>query len=263
MASFSSIFNWATGPFGIGLELALFVLSIRYKLYRKLIFFFAYIVLLGAQEPVIWWVSYLPWFNSTAWGNTYWSIQLCLSLLRLLTIAEISRRSLVPYPAVWSMGWRLLSAAAAILLAWTAYSAFQGRHHFRIFIAGGFQRFETMQAILLLLLLFLGVYYRVRISQLYRLILIGICIYSAIQIANNPLLLAKIPADSVWQYIYRGSFLIPMVIWTYAVWRWGGTSTTPPDLISQEKYDELSPQIHDRLKELNDKLSDLTGNRRR
>jgi hypothetical protein len=263
MASFSSIFNWATEPLIICLDFALLVLLIRRKLYRKLLFFFAYVVLLSVQEPVGWWISFLPWSRSPTWSTTYWSIQFFLSLLRLLTIAEISRRSLISYPAVWSFGWRMLSAAAAILVAWTAYSAFQSRHHFRIFIAVGGQRFETMQAILLLLLLFLGVYYRVQISQLYRMILIGICIYSAIQIANNPLLLAKIPADSVFGYIRRGSFLIPMVIWTYAVWRWGGTSSTPPDLISQEKYDELSPQIHDRLKELNDKLSDLTGARRR
>jgi hypothetical protein len=263
MASFSSIFNWATGPLTACLDFALLVLLIRRKLYRKLIFFSAYIVLLSAYEPVAWWISFLPWFNSLTWNTTFWSVQFILSLLRLLAIAEISRRSLIAYPAVWSLGWRVLSAAAAILLAWTAYSAFPGRHHFRIFMAVGFQRFETMQAILLLLLLFLGVYYRVQISHLYRRILIGICIYSAIQVAVNPLLLAKIPADSVWQYTRRGSFVIPMVIWTYAVWRWGETPSAPPDLISQEKYDELSPQIHDRLKELNDKLSDLTGNRRR
>jgi hypothetical protein len=263
MANFSTIFGWATGPLIACLDFALLVLSIRRKLYQKLVFFFSYVVLLSAQEPVIWWVSSLPWFYSDAWRNTYWSIQLCLSILRLLTIAEISRRSLIAYPAVWNFGWRLLSAAAAILLSWTAFSAFHGRHYIRIFIAVGGQRFEMMQAVLLLLLLFLGVYYRVRISQFYRLILIGICIYSAIQIANDPLLLTKVPADSVWEYIRRGSFLIPMVIWTYAVWRWGGTSTNPPELISQEKYDQLSPQIQDRLQELNDKLSDLTGKRRR
>lgn len=258
MASFSSIFQWTTEPLTLCLEWTLLFLSLKNKIYRQLKFFSAYILVLCVQEPVGLWISSLPWFRSTAWNNTYWSIQLCLSVLRLLTIAEISRRSLIAYPAVWNFGWRLLSFAAAILVSWTAFSAFRGRHYIRIFVAVVGQRFETMQAVLLLLLLFLGVYYRVRISQLYRLILIGICIYSAIQIANNPLLLAKIPADSVFGYIRRGSFLIPMVIWTYAVWRWGGTSSSPPDLISQEKYDDLSPQIHNRLRELNDKLADLS-----
>ena len=257
MASFSSNVQLATEPLNNCLELGLLFSLVRNKLYRQLKFFSAYIVILCVLEPVGWWISFLPWFNSAAWSYTYWSIQLCLSTLRLLTIAEISRRSLIAYPAVWNFGWRLLSGAAAILLSWTAYSAFHSRHYIRIFVGAIGPRFEIMQATLLLLLLFLGVYYRVRISQLYRLILIGIFTYSAIEIANNPLLLAKLPSDSVWEYVRRGSFLIPLVIWTYAVWRWGGTSSTPPDLISQEKYDELSPQIHDRLKELNDRLADL------
>lgn len=263
MVSFPSIFYWATVPLNFCLEFALLFLSFRRKLYRKLVFFFAYVVLLAVQEPVTWWVSYSPWYYSNAWGNTFWSIQFVLSLLRLLTIAEISRRSLRSYPAVWSLSWRVLSAVATLLMTWTAYSALRGPYYIRLFVAIGGRRFETMQAVLLLLLLFLGVYYGVRISQLYRLILIGICIYSAIQIATNQLLLAKIPADSIFEYIRRGSFLIPMAIWTYAAWRWGAASTAPPDLISQEKYDEMSPQIHDRLRDLNDKLSDLTGKRRR
>jgi type VI protein secretion system component VasK len=115
-----------------------------------------------------------------------------------------------------------------------------------------------MQALLLLLVLLLGVYYQVRISHMYRLILIGFCVYSAVQVANNQfLLLNNAPGDSVFGYIRKGSFLIALAIWTYAVWRWGADSTTPHNLISQSQYNELSPQIHDRLRELNDKLAKL------
>jgi hypothetical protein len=121
-----------------------------------------------------------------------------------------------------------------------------------------------MQATLLLLLLFLGVYYRVRISRLYQLILIGLCMYSAIQIANSQiLLLNKLPADSIFGYIRQGSFLVPMVIWTFAIWRGGAYSETPPELISQTKYDEMSPRIHDHLQKLNDKIADFAGKNRK
>ena len=137
-------------------------------------------------------------------------------------------------------------------------------HHFRQFIAAADQRFEFMQAIPLLLLLLLGAYYRVRISPLYRLILIGICIYSSVEVANSQFFAAKIiPGVTIFGYIRHGVFPIVLVIWTYAVWRWSATSTRPPDLISQEEYDSLSPQIHDRLRELNDRLSDLMGKRGR
>jgi hypothetical protein len=68
--------------------------------------------------------------------------------------------------------------------------------------------------------------------------------------------------DSIFGYIRRGSFLVASLIWTYALWRWGTISNTPPELISQGKYDDVSPQVHDRLRQLNGKLSDLIGKRR-
>jgi hypothetical protein len=115
-----------------------------------------------------------------------------------------------------------------------------------------------MQAILLLLLLALGVYYRVRISPLHRLILIGCCVYSSVQVANDQfLLINKIPVDSIFGDIRRGSFLVPVAIWTYAVWRHAKDSAPQPDRISQSTYDELSPPIHDRLRDLNGTLDKL------
>jgi hypothetical protein len=257
MLSFSAIYQWATAPTSI-LEVALVIIAWKRKLYRQLTFFFPYIILLPLTEIGQWWVSVTPWYYSESYSYVYWSAQFVLSLLRLLTIGEIARRSLRGYPAIWAFAWRTLSVVALLLLSWTTYSGFQNSHHFRKFLAIPGERFEFMQAILLLLLLSFGVYYRVQISRLYRWILIGICIYSSIQVADSQILfLNNPPADSIFSYIRRVSFMVPMAIWTYAVWRWGADSTTPPDLISQSQYDELSPQIHDRLRDLNDKLSKL------
>ena len=258
MVSFSSAFQWVTVPANICLELALLFLSYKRRLWRQLIFFSAYIALIVPNEAFGWWVSYLPWFYSDGYRYTFWSIQFTFSLLRFLTIVEIARRSLRGYPAVWAFAWRTLSAATIVLLLWTTYSAIQFEHHFRRFVAVPGQRFEFMQAILLLLLLFLSLYYRVRISPFYRLILIGLGIYSAIQVANSQiLLLNKLPADSIFNYIRRGSYLVPSAIWTYAVWRWDATTSQEPQLIPQTVYDDLSPQVHDRLRDLNDKSSKL------
>lgn len=264
MANFSAIYSWMTGPIAEFLDLALLFISYRRKLWRQLVFFSAYVVLLIPYDVAGWWISYLPWFYSAAYLYTFWSIQFAFSLLRFFTIAEIARRSLRGYPAVWAFAWRILSFATIVFLLWTAYSAIHYIHHFRRFIAVPGQRFEFMQAILLILLLLLGVYYRVRIPPLYQLILIGLCIYSAIQVANNQiLLLNKLSADSIFAYIRRGSFMIPTGIWTYAVWRWGASTTPEPRLIPQTVYDDLSPQVHDRLRDLNDKLANLVDRRPR
>ena len=264
MVTFSSVFEWVIAPSNIGLELALLLISYRRRLYRQLVFFSAYVVLLNLLEVVGWCVAPTHWFISDGYRDIYWGTQFVLSLLRLLTIAEISRRSLRGYPTVWTLSWQILSASALILLSWTTYSAIQNVHHFERFIGVGGQRFECMQAILLLLLFVLGIYYHVRIPPLYRWILIGICIYSALEVANSQFYLLKSAlGDSMFAYIRRGSFPISLAIWTYAVWRWGDDSNNPPELISQSQYDDLSPKIHDRLRDLNDKLSDLTGKRPR
>jgi len=263
MANFSTVYGWMTEPIAVSLDLALLFISYRRKLWRQLKFFSAYVALLIPFEIAGWWISYLPWFYSAGYLYTFWSIQFAFSLLRFLTIAEIARRSLRGYPAVWAFAWRILSFATLGFLLWTTHSAIQYEHHFRRFLAVPGQRFELMQAILLLLFLFLGLYYRVQISPLYRLILIGLCVYSVIQVANDQiLLLNKLPADSIFAYIRRGSFLVPSAIWTYAVWRWGASTALEPRLIPQAVYDELSPQVHDRLRDLNDKLSNLTSGRR-
>jgi len=260
MVNFSSVFEWIVTPLNIGLQLALLFISFKRRLYRQLVFFFTYIFLLNLNDGVGWSVFFSPWSQTAGWRNAYWFFQFILSLLRLLTIAEISRGSLRSYPAVWGLAWRTMSAAAVILLTWTTESAIQNAHHMRKFIAVGGQRFEFMEAILLLFLLLLGAYYHVRISPLYRLILIGICIYSALLVADNQFWLLKtILGDSIFAYVRRGAFPISLAIWTYAVWRWGATSNSPPELISQATYDELSPQIHDRLRELNDRLADFVG----
>jgi hypothetical protein len=120
-----------------------------------------------------------------------------------------------------------------------------------------------MQAILLLLVLVIGVYYRLRIPRLYRLILIGIGIYASIQVTNNPLGINQlILPNSTFDFIRRGSILISLGVWLYAIWRSPRIPDVRPGLISQATYDELAPQVHDHLKELNDKLANLIGGRR-
>jgi hypothetical protein len=52
------------------------------------------------------------------------------------------------------------------------------------------------------------------------------------------------------------------MLWAWAIWRWADDSTVSPKLISQQSYDELSPQIHDRLRDLNDRLADLLDRRK-
>jgi hypothetical protein len=258
MVTFSSLLDWITTPACYFLELTLLFISYKRKLYRLLVFFSVYIVLLNLYDALNEWVSFLPLFTTVAWNYVHWSVQFVFALLRLLTIAEISRRSLRGYPAVWAFAWRILSAAAMFLLSWAAYSAIQNVHHFRRILAVTGERFEFMQSILVILLLLLGAYYHVRIPPLFRWMLIGIGIYSAVQVTNDQFLLLRTPvADSIFVHLRHDIYPVPLAIWTYAAWRWGADSSTSPDRIPQSQYDDLSPQIYDRLEDLNDTLKRL------
>jgi hypothetical protein len=264
METFLAACDWAIYiVFFVSCPATLFFIF-RRKLYTRLIFFTAFQILLLAWAILWTWVSGTPAFTSHLWFNIYWGVQSAMSILKLFTIGEISNRVLHEYPAIRVLASGLLGGTAAILLLWTADSAIHNAHHIRRFILLGNQRFELMLAVLILVLLMIGAYYRIQILPLYRLILIGIGIYSAIQVANNELAIhILIIPNSIFDYMRRGPSTISNVIWAYAVWRCSPAPDAKPALISQATYDDLSPQIHDRLKELNDKLSGLTAKRRR
>jgi hypothetical protein len=188
----------------------------------------------------------------------YWSVEFLVTILRLLAFAEVSRRILRVYPMVFAAGSRILTAAAAILLSWTAYPAVHSVRRIWPRIVVGNQRIALMQAVLVLALLTIGAYYRIQIPSLYRLILVGIGVFASIQVVNNQLLLRQ----SIVPYSipdYRASTVVSTIIWTYAVWRWSGAPESQPKLISRVHYDKLSPQIHDKMQDLNDKLAKLFG----
>ncbi len=261
MVTFSVAFDWAIVAISDCLLITLLVLAIRRNLYRRLASFTVYIVLLIAWDIVWLYVSHGSLYYQRVWFYIFWSAEFLLASLRLLTIAEISKRFLRGYPAIWAIASRLLIIITLILLGWTTHSAIQNIHHVRRFIIAGDQRFECTQAILLVLVLIIGVYYRLRIPHLYRLILIGIGMYSSIQVLATQI--GLLHALTAFDYIRRATITVSIAIWTYAVWRWAAVPEPHIESIPQVTYDDLAPQVHDRLRDLNDKLADLTGRRRR
>lgn len=264
MQLFSTALNWTLYVIFFVFCPATLYFIFRRKLYVRLKFFTVYQILLLSASALFLWISTTPAFGTARWFDIYWTIQLALAVLRLLTIGEISNQILREYPAIRAFTSWVMAGTAAALLLWTAKSAVNNVHHVRRFILLGDQRFEFMQAVLVVIFLIIGVYYGISIPRIYRLILIGIGIYASVQVANNPLALrtAVLP-NSFSDYMRRVASTVSVVLWANAVWRWSSVPDAKPPLISQDTYDELSPQIHDRLRELNDKLSELTGKRKR
>ncbi len=258
MLTFSSTFTWVNSTIAYSLKIALLILVIRRHLYRRLLLFSVYLILLPGWDMFAGWMSHRSSFYMPVWFRWYWSIDFLFSTLLLLAIAEISRRNLRGYPTVWTFAVRLLTLTAGLLISWTTYTALQNVHHVRRLIITGEQRFECMQIILVLLIFIVSAYYRTQIPRLHRLVLIGIGIYSSLEAMNDQIgLLTTIPLDSFFDYARRGFFTVTLAVWAYAVWRWGASTTEQPELISQATYEDMSPQIHNHLRDLNNKILEL------
>jgi hypothetical protein len=267
MGSVVNILNWSCGVLGDILLVLLLVFIFRNKVYRRLKFFVFYLVFASARTLAIesYWATpttiYDRWYYPYLYS--YWISAFVLSFLRLFITLEICERVLRKYPALRIFVWRVMAGLAVVLFTWTLYLGIRNFHHVGRFILTFQQTTDVSFAILLLTLMAIGVYYRMRIPGLYRVILIGSCVYSAVQVVDSELgrHTAYLP-NSVFDFAQRLAYNLMLAIWAWALWRWGKESTPSPEIVSQATYDELSPQIHDRLKELNDKLSDLIGKRR-
>lgn len=266
MSHIITILDWFCVASGYTLIALLLILVFRYNMFHQLKFFAFYVLFTVVRQIGLEWYGVPPAIGDPSYYRylyCYWTAAFVLSFLRLFITLEICEKVLTGYPALKLLAWRILSGLATVLFSWTIYFAIRNIHHIRRLILTFQQTTDISFAILLLTLMGIGVYYRMRIPSLYRMILIGSCIYSAVQVVDSELgrHIVSLP-NSVFDFVQRLAYSLMLGIWAWAVWRWGRDSNPPVELISQSTYDDLSPQIHDRLRELNDKLTDLTGKRR-
>lgn len=262
VSSLPRILDLANIISGDCLQVALLFLVIRKKAYRHLVFLAAYIFALIPRELIWLWIAHSS-HQYDRWAFYFYYISDgILYSLRLLLIVEIARRALREYPAVWYFSWRILIFIGVAFAAWGAHAAIPNAHSKRLLFLSLERSYSITQAVLLLLVLCIGLYYRVSVSHFFRLILAGICIYSAVQIVNTELgrYIPK-PALSAFDFIDRYSFTAMLAVWVWALWKWTPSPHRPPQLISQTEYDDISPQVHDRLRELNNRLGGLRKKR--
>lgn len=235
--------------------LVLLAVVLSRRLYRQLWFLTAYVILLTPAVFAWIWLSQVPLVNTHFGFLYYWTANSILTFLRLFILAEICWRVLHEYRLVWTLAWRVLAGITCLLFMVTLYFLMQNAHGFQGFILTAQQGLDFTQAILLLLLLFIGAYYQIKISPLYRLVLVGSCIYSAVQLTNSQLgRYTKVPTNSVFDYMQHFTFVLMLVIWIWAVWRWAGVPDLPAARIEQATYDRLASHIHEGLAQPNEGL---------
>ncbi len=241
----------------LSITLCLVLLGVVFsrKLYRQLVFLTAYVIVLTPAVIAWIWLSRSPLLNTHGGFLYYWTANSILTFLRLFILAEICWRVLHDYHVVWTLTRRALAGIAAFLLLVTAYFLMQHWNDYQGFILTLQQGLDFTQAVLLLVLMSVGIYYQIRISPLYRLVLVGSCIYSAVQLTNSQLgRYTKVPTDSIFDFVQHFTFILMLGIWIWAVWRWADLPEKPAIRINQSTYDRLSAEIHSRLALPNESL---------
>jgi len=259
-----STFSEILTVIGYSLSLSLLALVLWRNLRRRLPVFTLFVVLFVTRDVAILFVDRAFTYTRT-WYCIFWTSEFIISVMYLFMIAEVARLFLRGYPSIWRSASRLLTAVGIVLTAWTVYSMMRFWGHLRLFFSVGDHRLTLTITILILLLMAIGSYYRLKLHPLYRLVLIGIGMYTSVQLVTNQLLIQNRLASATpfWDFLRRGSFGISELVWMYAIWRWAAAA--PPfrqsELISQSKYDHLSPQIHNRLQDVIQKLASLVDQR--
>jgi hypothetical protein len=170
--------------------------------------------------------------------------------------AEILKVTLRPYQGIWGLVWRALagtSIVVVLLVALTTQGDWATAKWFEL--NRGYHL--TFAAAVIACLLVVR-YYSIPVPRAYKMILGGFCFYSCTVILLNtvlqPLLEARYSANEpVWESVTMLSFLAAEMVWVAALWRPLPVEArqAPP---SDSVYQQLSPEINKRLRELNEKL---------
>jgi hypothetical protein len=105
-------------------------------------------------------------------------------------------------------------------------------------------------------------YYSIRVPAAYKLVLGGFCLNSCVEVVINTGIQVLFHNgyevhQATWQLLTTLTFILALFIWAAALWKTfpvEGRQTAPP---SDSTYQRLSPEINERLRELNEKLLQL------
>ena len=242
--------QWGSAFF---LNAALIVLMLYRKNYRAFPFFFLFL-LLDFLHGIVIFESYRIWgFNSLVSFKIAWGTRSLVIIAKTLAVAEICWRVLAQYRGIWALGKQILLAMAALVLvcSWAL-----GQHRWFLFAINADRGLHlATAAAILTLFLFMG-YYKAPIESAPRLLAIGLFLYSCFNALNNTVFERWLTRyTTLWNLLGTIIFVASLLLWTWAL-RHTQPATTPTlELLPEDHYRSLSPEINARLKALNDHLS--------
>jgi hypothetical protein len=225
--------------------------------FRKLPFFTVYVAVNLCQAAFLV-VVYSVWGSNSATVKILAWYSECVTLLaQALATTEILKVTLRPYQGIWGLVWRALAFTSALVVlivalvtrgTWVAAKWFELNRGYHL----------TFAAAVIVCLLLVR-YYSIQVPAAYKMILGGFCLYSCTEILIHTVLQSVVKTafyayEPIWQSSTMLSFIVVLFIWVAALWKplpIEARQAAPP---SDSIYQRLSPEINERLRELNEKL---------
>jgi hypothetical protein len=224
--------------------------------FRKLPLFTAYQALNLCQVVYLVILYSIPRISPEKTLNLAWYSECVTLFAQGWATAEILKVSLKPYQGIWGLVWRALAGTSifvVLLVALTTQGDWATAKWFELN-----RGYHLTFAATVIVCLIVVRYYSIQVPNAYKIILGGFCFYSCTEILLNtvlqPLLKTRYSDyQPVWQSMTMLSFLAVEIVWVAALWRplpIEARQVPPSDSI----YQQLSPEINKRLRELNEKL---------
>jgi hypothetical protein len=239
------------------LQLITLILLFAKGSFRKLPFFSVYVALNLCQVAFLV-IVYSVWGTDSEKGKTLAWCSECVTLLaQALATTELLKVTLRPYQGIWGLAWRSLAFTSALVVLIVALATHGDWGLAMWFELNRGYHLTFAAAVIACLLLFR--YYSVQVPAAYKMILGGFCLYSCTEILIHTVLesLAKNFFDAYepfWQSSTTLSFVVVQFIWVAALWKPLPIEVRPAAPPSDSVYQRLSPEINERLRELNEKL---------
>jgi hypothetical protein len=255
MANFSPLLL-ALWVVGVVVQLTLVFLVIVHRHFHTLPLFSIYVALNICQAVFLVCVYLRFGFTSRVASQLAWLSELVTLAFQTLAATEIIHRVLRHYAGIWALAWRLIAAAAVVVISFAAASV-ERRPDWSLMIAN--RGYHLTFAVAMISCLLLIRFYSIQVDPVYKMLLGGFCVFSCTVVALNTLLqalfLRRFPEfGAVWNDTDVAVFIGVQIAWAIALRRPVRAEEKPP-LLPPATYDRLSPEVDSRLRALNDVLS--------
>jgi hypothetical protein len=256
MSSFPLYVLWLWAGSALAQVIVLVLLVPKGK-FRKLPFFAAYVALGLCQVAFLAGLYSDPELAKDTIRKLAWYSECITLAAQALATTEILKVTLRPYQGIWGLAWRALAFTSTLVLlvvAMATRGSWEAAKWFEI-NRGYHLTFATAVIACLLLIR----YYSIQIPVAYKMILAGFCFYSCTEILINTVLQALLKTSfeayqPIWQSSTMLSFIVALFIWAAALWQPLPVEARPRTPPSDSIHPRLSPEINERLRELNEKL---------